>query len=283
MAKYVEMNYFNGSNYEPLYPSTTMSQVSGNLSVSRLTGTVPISSGGTNATSAGKGLYNLINGSSTQTTLATNDYISFMDYSSSNGGKITVSNLLNYLNNNLNIDSGGSGWEQYRSYSINLTGDQSTTLISNDSTLPKYDWFFRYNLSTFSVLPKAQNCGLAINQSIFAYWIPKGDETSVLNATNISDYYFYHYVTFYSHTGYYSYMEGWPNRPENKLRFLGYNKMGIDSYEVIYTYDKSSVGTKENTFVLNLMNGGSSARAVGTVTLYRKPNILTELSLDITK
>lgn len=253
MASYnIEMQYYNGSGYDTLRPRTILN----------------------NITDWNNSIY-----SKSETNNLFNSYYN----------KSQTDNLFNNyydkseINNLLENAGGSSGWEQYRNYSINLTGDQSTTLISNDSTLPKYDWFFRYNLSTFSVLPKAQNCGLAINQSIFAYWIPKGDETSVLNATNISDYYFYHYVTFYSHTGYYSYSKNWPNRPENELRFLGYNKMGIDSYEVIYTYNKSSVGAKENTFVLNLMNGGSSARAVGTVTLYRRPNILSELGLNITK
>lgn len=115
----IEMNYYNGSTYEVLYPYVNLSnsigsldinsRTSGNLNISsRTTGTLPLSRGGTGGTSATSGLYNLINGSSTLTTLATGDYIPLQDVSASNAKKITVNNLISYLESNLDIGESSS-------------------------------------------------------------------------------------------------------------------------------------------------------------------------------
>ena len=118
MAKNIEMNWFNGSGYEVLYPYVNLSNSTGNLDISsRTTGTLPLNRGGTGGTSATTGLYNLISGSSILTTLATGDLIPFQDVSSGNAKRISVSDLINYIDDNLNtggidIDSGhyiGSG------------------------------------------------------------------------------------------------------------------------------------------------------------------------------
>lgn len=251
MANYnIEMQYYNGSRYDTLRPRTVLN----------------------NITDWSNNIYS-------KSEIDTNIYTKSQTNSLFNNyyNKSEIDNLLE--------DTGGSSsWELYRSYPINLTGNQSTVLINNNVMIYKYDWFFRYDLTTLSVLPQSTNCGLAINQSIFAYWIPKNEETSTINISNISDYYFYTCLRFYSNIGYYSDIgEQWPIIEENKLNFIGYNNIGTYSNEVIYTYNKSGVSSKNNSFILNFMNGGSSARAVGTLYLYRKPNILTELGLDIVK
>lgn len=123
----IEMNYYNGSSYEVLYPSANLnnsigsidisSKTSGNLDInnrttgnlnisSRTTGTLPINRGGTGGTTATSALYNLINGSSILTTLATGDYFPLQDVSGSNAKRITVSNLINYLEGQLDISGG---------------------------------------------------------------------------------------------------------------------------------------------------------------------------------
>ena len=112
MAKNIEMNYYNGSEYEVLYPYVNLTNSTGNLNISsRTTGTLPLNRGGTGGTSATSGLYNLISGSSILTTLATGDLIPFQDVSSGNAKRISVSDLINYIDDNLNtggidIDSG---------------------------------------------------------------------------------------------------------------------------------------------------------------------------------
>lgn len=249
MASYnIEMQYYNGSGYDSLRPRTILN----------------------NITDWNNSIY-----SKSQTDNLFNNYYNKTQTNSLFNNYYDKSKIDNLLEN----AGGSSGWEQYNSYPINLTGEQSTVLINNNKMIYKYDWFFRCNLTTLSVLPEASNCGLAINQSIFLYWIPKGIETSTINISNISDYYFCTYLSFYSNTGYYEeYRDTWTIE-ENQLCFIGQKQK--DS--VIYTYDKGTLSGRENSFILTLKNGGSSARAVGTLYLYRKPNILTELSLDITK
>ena len=156
MANYnIEMQYYNGSGYDTLRPRTVLN----------------------NITDWNNSIYS-------KSEIDTNIYT-----------KSQTNSLFNNYYNKSEIDNlleetgGSSGWELYRSYPINFTGEQNTVLINNNDMIYKYDWFFRCDLTTLSALPEASNCGLAINESIFLYWIPQGIETSTINISNISDYY----------------------------------------------------------------------------------------------
>ena len=72
-----------------------------------VTGALPLTNGGTGKTTGPLGLYALINACSalTSSTLATGDYFALLDASASTGKKITVTNLLTYLGNNLSTGS----------------------------------------------------------------------------------------------------------------------------------------------------------------------------------
>ena len=89
-TKKITMKYFNGTDYDTLYPKTTAAQI---------TGTVPIASGGTNGTSAPSGVNNLVAGLS-QITPASNDLFPFRDVSGNTGGSVTLANLATALGNN---------------------------------------------------------------------------------------------------------------------------------------------------------------------------------------
>ena len=75
---------------------------SGTLDSARLP-TVPLTKGGTGQTTGAKGLYALINAASalTNTTIASGDYIALLDVSGTTGGKITLANLLAYMQSNI--------------------------------------------------------------------------------------------------------------------------------------------------------------------------------------
>lgn len=122
----IEMNYYNGSTYEVLYPYVNLTNSTGNLNISsRTTGTLPLNRGGTGGTSATTGLYNLISGSSILTTLATGDLIPFQDISSGNAKRIAVSDLISYIENNLDTGSIGIGSGHYIG-----TGSTNTQTVS---------------------------------------------------------------------------------------------------------------------------------------------------------
>lgn len=75
---------------------------SGTFAVARLP-TVTVAKGGTGQTTAPLGLYALINGSSalTNSTIATGDFFALGDVSATTGKKITLANLMSYINANL--------------------------------------------------------------------------------------------------------------------------------------------------------------------------------------
>ena len=116
----IEMNYYNGSSYDQLYPRTTWSQILNaptidtNISYSDISGTVPtsdlptipINKGGTNGTTASAGLYNLFSGLSTTSSLSSSYYFP-LQYGTS-ARKITVNNLLSYIENNIDVGSGSN-------------------------------------------------------------------------------------------------------------------------------------------------------------------------------
>lgn len=106
MAQYnIEMNSYNGSSYDQLYPTVNLANVTGKLTLSNTTETLSISRGGTGATNANSAMYNLINGLSSLSSPAINDYIAVQDVSagSSGGRKVTLSNLINAINNSNNF------------------------------------------------------------------------------------------------------------------------------------------------------------------------------------
>lgn len=141
----IEMNYYNGSTYEVLYPYVNLSNSTGSLNISsRTTGTPPLNRGGTAGTSATSGLYNLINGCSTVTNtgLTTGDYFPLQDVSASNAKKITVNNLINYLESNLDI--GGS--TSITSGTYQGTGSNQTVTVNTSIQLKVFFFISRWHV-----------------------------------------------------------------------------------------------------------------------------------------
>ena len=112
MATYnIQMEYFNGSSYDNLFPWT---------SVNNLEGVLPIEHGGTGASSESNALGNLINNSSVAENLTNTDYLGA--FNNNSGRKVTLSSLNNYLTNNL------SGLKAYHLTStMQVTGTGSAT------------------------------------------------------------------------------------------------------------------------------------------------------------
>lgn len=98
----IQMNYYNGSSYDQLYPQVNLSNTTGTLPLSDTSGTLAISRGGTGQTTATNAMYSLISGMSTTTSVATNDYIPIQDVSVSGGRKVLVSNLISTIQSNGN-------------------------------------------------------------------------------------------------------------------------------------------------------------------------------------
>ena len=88
--KNITMKQFNGTDYDTLYPQTIGAQI---------TGAVPITSGGTNGTTAPSGVNNLVAGLS-QIAPASNDLFPFRDISGNTGGSVTLANLATALGDN---------------------------------------------------------------------------------------------------------------------------------------------------------------------------------------
>lgn len=100
--KNITMKQFNGTDYDMLYPKTIANQISGIM---------PISSGGTNGSTASAGVNNLVSGLS-QITPVSNDLFPFRDVSGNTGASVTLANLVIALgnngvitNDNLNLDT----------------------------------------------------------------------------------------------------------------------------------------------------------------------------------
>ena len=126
----IEMQYFNGTDYDTLYPKVNFSNTTGTLAVSRggtgmtsnpsmltnlsstsaanvfqssprpgITGTLAVNHGGTGSTNAGGAMYNLINGLSAVSGLADGDWIPVQDVSAgkSGGRKIRFDNFASSL------------------------------------------------------------------------------------------------------------------------------------------------------------------------------------------
>ena len=132
MAKNIEINYNNGSGYDVLYPKTDITNTVGTLPISRTSGsidlssrtsgTLPLSKGGTGKTSASSAIANLIYNGSSVSSLSGSNKIGVAT-STSIGGGITVTNLVNYIKSNMG-DVGGVEAEIKK-----YTGTDNTELI----------------------------------------------------------------------------------------------------------------------------------------------------------
>ena len=109
---------------------------------SSLTGTVPLTRGGTGQTSAAAALYALINGSTALSSsgIATSDYLAVGDVSGGTGGKITLANLKTALGVTSGSSSGGTaGGSEIVTGTYN--GNSYSDGVSQNITLgfrPKY-------------------------------------------------------------------------------------------------------------------------------------------------
>lgn len=135
----------NGS-YLSSYESyvTGSSVASHNHAASDITsGTLGVARGGTGQTTAPKALYALINGSSalTNTTIATGDYLAIGDISGTTGGKITVTNFINYLKATGEVGGISNYTEKSTSY--------STGTNSNGA-------YYRYNITDVKMIVAIQ-------------------------------------------------------------------------------------------------------------------------------
>lgn len=100
MAKNIEINYNNGGGYDVLYPKTDIANTVGTLPISITSGTLPLNRGGTGKTSASSAIANLIYNGSSVSSLSGSNKIG-VTTSTSNGGGITVTNLVGYIRNNM--------------------------------------------------------------------------------------------------------------------------------------------------------------------------------------
>ena len=114
----IQMNYYNGSSYDQLYPQTQASNLSGIL---------PASKGGTGQSSLASAMYSLINSGAT-TSLSSSSYVPFITGSSAN--KCTIDTLLNYIENHVDLNI-----EIHKFGSYTIINDGSTvTLFTFDSS-----------------------------------------------------------------------------------------------------------------------------------------------------
>lgn len=114
MAKNIEINYNNGGGYDVLYPKTDIANTVGTLPISMTSGTLPLNRGGTGKTSASSAIANLIYNGSSVSSLSGSNKIGVAT-STSNGGGITVTNLVNYIKSNMG-NSGGEVAIEVKSY-----------------------------------------------------------------------------------------------------------------------------------------------------------------------
>ena len=239
------MSYFNGTDYDTLYPETISSQVIGGIGGdinlgTQVTGTLPIANGGTGATSASQARSNLgitpgnigaaasshnhsasnitsgtlpltrggtgatsasgangsiVYGSNTLSSLSTSYYLPVAS-SSSNGYKVSMTTLGNYI---MNTFGGSGGGLSYKTGSYVGTGSTSVTVqigapyilfylsvSQNDDDLEfeyKYEGVedFGYDAPVFS------------DGFVFFINIP-GNSYVNTNFTNNSTYYASHYI-----------------------------------------------------------------------------------------
>lgn len=141
----IQMNYYNGSSYDQLYPQVNLSNTTGTLPLSDTSGTLAISRGGTGQTTATNAMYSLISGMSTTTSVATNDYIPIQDVSASGGRKVLVSNLISTIQSNI---SSGFKFKLFQSFSLNLAEDAVTTINMSLNDFKEHSmWYIKLSPS----------------------------------------------------------------------------------------------------------------------------------------
>lgn len=101
-------------NTGPQGPQGPKGDTPTSMPASNITGTVPITKGGTNGTSAAAGVYNLVNELSALSSsgLATNDYIPILDTSGRTGRKVSLSDLKSAVggqSGTVPLNQGGTG------------------------------------------------------------------------------------------------------------------------------------------------------------------------------
>ena len=124
--------------------SATAASFDGSANVTPgVTGILPLANGGTGKSTAPLGLYALINGATalTSSTLATGDYLGIGDISAATGKKITVANLLTYLNANLSV--GSDVQIEVGTYEGNATATSETPQAIPVAFAPKFVWVGR--------------------------------------------------------------------------------------------------------------------------------------------
>ena len=122
----------NARNIRTNLNSSTSASFNGSSDITPgVTGTLPITNGGTEGTSASTAVYNLLNSLSSRSSANVNSYANTTYlgcYYGSSGYKIPISNLLTYFQNNL---SGSGAVFQTVSYSGTGTGNTVDSMIIN--------------------------------------------------------------------------------------------------------------------------------------------------------
>ena len=157
-----------------------------NHSASNITsGTLPLSRGGTGATSASGANGNIVYGSSTLTSLSTSYYLPVAS-SSSNGYKVSMTTLGNYI---MNTFGGSSSGLSYKTGSYIGTGFTSNTInIGSDYILFYLSKISRSNFAEMrplgtGVVDFDRQTDVVFNDCIFLFKIPGVDGVGV----NLSD------------------------------------------------------------------------------------------------
>lgn len=160
MAKNIEINYNNGGGYDVLYPKTDIantvgtlpiSRTSGNIDLSnRTSGTLPLSKGGTGKISASSAIANLIYNGSNVSSLSGSNKIGVAT-STSNGGGITVTNLVNYIKSNMG-NSGGDVAIETKSYIGDGQSDSELIFPSHSGLTIKFIFILAQEYDDMNVM-----------------------------------------------------------------------------------------------------------------------------------
>ena len=95
------MQYYNGTDYDTLYPQTQYSNIIGNID-SGILPIVPINKGGTGQISANQAMGALINGCGINANIA-NGYVPYCLDGNNNGLRANISSFISYFQNNLDF------------------------------------------------------------------------------------------------------------------------------------------------------------------------------------
>lgn len=150
MAKNIEINYNNGGRYDVLYPKTDIANTVGTLPISMTSGTLPLNRGGTGKTSASSAIANLIYNGSSVSSLSGSNKIGVAT-STSNGGGITVTNLVDYIKSNMG-NSGGEVAIEVKSYVGNDGSDGELIFPSHGGLSIKFVFILAQEYDDMNVM-----------------------------------------------------------------------------------------------------------------------------------